>query len=183
MPVKKSPMMRLNDNLKRAVHSGDGYDDYMTVYQFLKHKSALLANRIKKLRYTIANFFEEGGEIVSDTDDVFDVSIQGVRLTIKYDEAGDVTDYSVSGMKRKKDVVNRLLSLFFCTHMIPIYEDILLATEEQLADMDNDNVLRGMSELRDIIRGDRYLTVGSISDVKIASEDDPDPFGIFAEER
>lgn len=182
MPVKKNPMVRLNDNLKRAVHSGDGYDDYMTVYQFLMQKAALLSTRIKKLRYTIASFFEEGGEIVTEREDTFDVTIHGVRLTIVYDEAGDVTDYSVSGMKRKKEVVDRLLSLFFCTHMIPIYEDILCKTKEQLADMDNDNVLRGMTELRDIIRGDRYLTVGSISDMKIASEDDPDPFGIFEEE-
>ena len=99
------------------------------------------------------------------------------------DDSGEVTGYEMDGIKGKQDVVRRILSLFFCLHMMPVYAKILDVTAEQIADMDNDNVLRGMSEIRDLIRGDKYLTASSIRGTDIRTEEDPaDPFGVFSEE-
>ncbi len=169
MVVRKTPQQKLNRELRKAVHSGDGYEDYMTVYQFLHSKISLLNQRMRRMQRDIDTFFDDGGEIALN-EEHYDVSLDGVTLSVSYDEDGEVTDYFISGMKGKRDTVRRIMGLFFSVHMMPIYRRIISETNEQLADLDNDRTLRGMSELRDIIRGDRYLTSFAVSGVEIDSE-------------
>lgn len=181
--AKKTPQNKLNRDLRKAIHSGDGYDDYMTVYQFLRQKQALVTERMKIMRHRIDDFYADGGEAYQKKDGTFRVILDGVTLSIAMDDSGEVTGYEMDGIKGKQDVVRRILSLFFCLHMMPVYAKILDVTAEQIADMDNDNVLRGMSEIRDLIRGDKYLTASSIMGTDIRTEEDPaDPFGVFSEE-
>lgn len=169
MAVKRTPQQKLNRELRRAIHSGDGYDDYMTAVQFMQAKVSLLKQRMLRMQGDIDRFFDEGGEITCE-DEVFNVHIDGVTLLVRYDGDGEVSEYTVSGMRGKRDVVRRLLGLFFCVHLIPVYKGIVEATAEQLADMDNDRTLRGMSELRDLIRGDRYLTSYAVSGLDVDTE-------------
>lgn len=168
----KKPQVRFNNDLRKAVHSGDGYSDYMTVYQFLVQKLNGMKDLLRRSKHFIQDFYLEGGEVRQEDKGVFHASIDGVDLRIVFDGDGDVSEYSVTGIKRKKDVAKRILNLFFYEHLIPMVEDIILTTEEQLKDMDNDNTLRGLSELRDIIRGDKYLTSMVVSGVEIATEED-----------
>ena len=44
----KKPQIRLNNDIKKAVHSGNGYEDYMTVYQFLKCKLDMLTRALRR---------------------------------------------------------------------------------------------------------------------------------------
>ena len=170
--AKTKPQMKLNRDLKKAIHSGDGYDDYMTVYQFQMQKLALMRTTLKRIRRRLEAFFMDGGEIYPDEEGVFHASIEGVELCVVYDQDGDVSDYSISGIKGKSHVAKRILNLFFDEHMIPIFENLITLTDEQLKDMDNDNTLRGLFELRDIMRGDKYLTAAAISGIEIATEED-----------
>ena len=59
--ARKTPQNRLNRDLRKAIHSGDGYDDYMTVYQFLRQKQALVTERMKIMRHRIDDFYADGG--------------------------------------------------------------------------------------------------------------------------
>jgi len=182
MTQRKTAQNRLNRDLRKAVHSGDGYDDYMRIYQFLRQKQNIVNERMRIMRHRIDDFYNDGGT-VTEGDGSFTVSLSGVSVHIGFDVEGDVSSYKVDGMKGKRDTVERILSLFFCLHMMPVYRHILETTMEQIADMDNDNVLRGLSEIRELIRGDRYLTASSIAGTELRSEDDiPDPFGIYGEE-
>lgn len=171
--------LKLNRELRKAVHSGNGYDDYMTVYQFEQGKIAELTRRIARMQHEIDGYYEAGGKLIEDPEGVFTLALAGVRMKISYDGSGEVTGYAVDGIKGHRDTVWEMLSLFFCTHLMPIYERILDRTADQIADMDNDNVLKGLCEVRDIIRGDRYLTTAAVSGVNINTESDTDPFGIF----
>ena len=180
----KKPQIRLNRDLKKAIHSGNGYDDYMTVYQFQMQKLALIRTTLKKVKHRIEDFFLDGGEICREDDiDVFHATLDGVDLRVVYDEDGDVSDYSITGMKGKGDVAKRILNMFFDEHLISILGDIISVTDEQLKDMDNDNTLRGLFELRDIIRGDKYLTAAAISGIDIATEEDRNElFGLMEDD-
>ncbi len=179
--VIKKPQMKLNRDLKKAIHSGSGYDDYMTIYQFQMQKLAILRKTLRDMKYSITDFYEDGGEVSqTEEENVFHATLDGVELRVVYDHEGNVDEYSITGMRKKPDVAKRILNLFFNEHIIPIYEGIIATTEEQLKDLDNDNTLRGLYELRDIMRGDKYLTAAAISGLEIVSEDDRDIFaGIF----
>lgn len=178
----KKPQAKLNRELKKAVHSGDGYDDYMTVYQFQQQKLAMVRNALKRAKHGIDDFYYDGGEIIQGADNVFIAVMDGVELRVVYDKDGDVSDYSITGMKGKSQVAKRILNLFFDEHLIAIFEEIIKLTEEQLKNMDNDNTLRGLFELRDIMRSDKYLTASAISGLDIAMEDDPGLFDFTEEE-
>lgn len=182
MVSKRTAQNRLNKDLRKAIHSGDGYEDYITVYQFLKQKQALVTERMRLMRHRIDDFYDEGGEATMDRDRNLTLSLNGVVMHVYVDGDGEISGYDLNGIRGKREVVQRLLSLFFCLHMLPIYGSIVQTTVEQLADMDNDNVLRGMTEIRDIIRGDKYLTVSSLLGTDIRTENDIDPFGLFTEE-
>ena len=132
--AKKTPQNKLNRDLRKAIHSGDGYDDYMTVYQFLRQKQALVTERMKIMRHRIDDFYADGGEAYQKKDGTFRVVLDGVTLSITMDDSGEVTGYEMDGIKGKQDVVRRILSLFFCLHMIPVYAKILDVTAEQIAD-------------------------------------------------
>lgn len=173
------PMFRFSRDLKKAVHSGEGYDDYMTVYQFLQEKIGILQYRINRMQKHIDDFYDEGGVITHDGN-VYTVELGESKITVLYDESGSVTGYSVEGLKGRREFVWYMLGLFFSTHLMPIYQKIIDSTQEQLKDVDNDNILKGISEIRDLIRGDRYLTAAAVSNLKIASEDDVDPFSMFS---
>ena len=173
MAAAKKPQAKLNRELKKAVHSGDGYDDYMTVYQFQQQKLAMVRNALRRAKHRIDDFFYDGGEILQTEENEFRAAIDGVELRVVYDDDGDVSEYSITGMKGKSQVAKKILNLFFDEHLIPIFEDIILLTDEQLKNMDNDNTLRGLFELRDIMRSDKYLTAAAISGLDIAMEDDP----------
>ncbi len=182
MTQKRTAQNRLNRDLRKAVHSGDGYDDYMRIYQFLRQKQNIVSDRMRIMRHRIDDFYGDGGN-VTEENGLFTLSLSGVLLHIGFDADGEVSSYGVEGMKGRRDTVERMLSLFFCLHMMPVYRHILETTAEQIADMDNDNVLRGMSEIRELIRGDRYLTASSLAGAELRSEDDiPDPFGLYGEE-
>ncbi|MBQ7701246.1 MAG: hypothetical protein IJT54_02470 [Candidatus Methanomethylophilaceae archaeon] len=168
--------MKLNRDLKKAIHSGSGYDDYMTIYQFQMQKLAIIRKTLRDMKHSINDFYEEGGETYETDENEFCASIDGVTLHVAYDDEGNVIEYSIKGMRKKPDVAKRILNLFFYEHIIPIFEDIIETTQEQLKNLDNDNTLRGLYELRDIMRGDKYLTAAAISGLEIVSEDDRDIF-------
>lgn len=173
--------LKLNRELRKAVHSGDGYDDYMTIYQFLQAKVGLIKQRMAGMERSVDSFYEKGGKITMDSGSGECVVTYGdVCITVIYDAEGDVTDYSVRGLKGRREVLWFMLGLFFCVRLIPVYRGIIAQTEEQLANLDNDNVLRGMSEIRDLIRGDKYLTVAAIGDMDVSAES-VDPFDLFPE--
>lgn len=177
MTAPKMPF-RFNNELKKAVHSGDGYEDYKTVYQFLQEKIDVLQYRLNRMQKHIDDFYGRGGTIESE-DGSHVVSIDASKIRITYDGDGDVTGYSVEGLKGRREYVWYMLGLFFSTHLMPIYGQIVEDTREQLRDIDNDNILRGIAEVRDLIRGDRYLTSAAVSNMKISAEEDVDPFGIY----
>ena len=181
MAIRKTAQIRLNDELKKAVHSGSGWYDYKVTVQFLNSMKDLLRNNIQSARAELSLFFGGGGVIEEDdSGDVFDLSFDGVNVHIVYD-GGEVSEYTVSGMKGRRDVVQRLLSLFFYDRMLPKYENMVVEIDRMLADLDNDTTLRGLSELREIIRGDRYMTVSAISGLPIRDESD-DGYDLFGGE-
>ena len=171
--------LRLSREVRQAVHSGDGYDDYVTMYQFEHAKMNELNHRIARMEQAIQAFYDDGGEISQQGDLDFTISYDSVRLHIIYDTDGQVSAYSVEGMRGRRATVKRILGLFFSIHLLPYYRQILDTTEDQLKDIDNDNVLKGISEIRDLIRGDKYLTTAAISSVGLSQEEGEDPFGIL----
>lgn len=183
MPTKPRPQIRLSKELKKAVHSGGGWEDYATVCQFEAHKVAVLDKRLRIMRHALDDFYLDGGTVEGPPeekteDGVFRMALDGAVMEIVYAADGTVKGYTVSGMNGSGAVHRRMLSLFFCLHLIPVYENIIEATKEQLADIDNDNVLRGIAEIRELLREDRYLTAAAISGVDISTEDE-DPFDLF----
>lgn len=180
MATARKPAVRFNKELRKAIHSGDGYDDYMTLYQFEKYKLSVLNQRIRRMQHAIDEFFDDDGEI-DHQGQLFEVSLGETKLKVLFDDAGEVTDYSLTGIKGRRDVVDRIMGLFFSVYLLPVYKRIIAATEEQLADLENDSILKGMCEIRDIIRGDRYLTSFAVSGTDLSSEAD-DLYELFGGE-
>ena len=167
----KKPQIRLNNDIKKAVHSGNGYEDYMTVYQFLKCKQDMLTRALRRIKHRMEDFYYDGGEVFQEDDSTFHASRAGVDLRIVYDGEGDVTEYTVTGIKKKSHVAERILYQFLDELFVPFFENAIAVTEEQLKNLDNDNTLRGLCELRDLIRKDTYLTTAAISGLDIMSEE------------
>lgn len=172
--------IRLNKELKKAVHSAEEYEDYLTLIQFLTKERSILATRLKRIEMAISEFYSAGGDITSE-DGVVKVSFGELKYVIVFDENGDVEQYSVRnpGDKYETEYAHKI---FFCSYIRPYYQTRVKNIEDQLADLDNDNTLRGICELRDVIRGDRWLTTSAVSGIKIQKEEDVDPYGVFDEE-
>lgn len=172
--------LRLNKELKRAVHSGDEYEDYLTLVQFLVKERSILALRLQRLESALAEFYTAGGKITEE-DGTVNVTFGDLQYVIKFGPGGDVEHYSVRnpGGKGETEAAHKM---FFCTYIRPYYESRVKVIDEQLADLDNDNTLRGICEIREAIRGDRWLTMSTVSGVDIQREEDIDPYGVFGRE-
>lgn len=169
--------LRLNQELKKAVLSSDGYDDYVTLVQFLTKQRSLLMTRMIRVIEELHNFEKMGGIIDFDNDTVT-IQLDTLKYTVEYREDGSIGRYSVENPDNS-DAVEYVHRIFFAAYIRPIYADKLQLLDEQLDDIDNDNVLKGMGEVRRAIRGDKYLTVEAAAGTSIQLEEDADPLGLF----
>lgn len=172
--------IKLNRELKRAVHSGDEYDDYQAIMQFLNKQRSILAFRLRRIEMAINDFYNAGGEM-EKVDNVLNVSFGDLRYTVVYNSLEQVEEYHVKHPGNKNEV-EYCHKIYYCSHMRPKFASTIKKLDEQLADLDNDNTLRGIFEIRNAIRGDRWLTMSAVSGVGIQREDDIDPYGVFGRE-
>lgn len=179
--ANNKPQMRLNKELKKAIHSGDGYDDYMTLKQHYEQQKGIVTHRIKKLEAQINDFVQNGGRAGCKPSGV-EITKGGVNYVVEFNDHGDVCRYEVTRKDASKEDVSELHKLFFAMYLLPKYATSLKSIDLSLANMDNDNTLKGMASLRDQIRKDQYLTMGAISGVDIGIESDHDPFNIMGDE-
>lgn len=172
--------MKLNLELKRAVQSGDDYDEYVAIVQFMQKQRSKLAIRLKEMDAAIDEFYRTGGTMKQD-ENVLTISHGNLQYTIVYDADGQIVEYLVKnpGEHNKLEYVHRI---YFCAYWRPYFESKIKNLDEELADLDNDNTLRGIFEVRKSIRGDRWMTMSALSGVNIQKEEDIDPYGIFSRE-
>ena len=171
------PQLRLSNELKKAVHSHEEYEDMMTLVQFMVKERSELAMRLSRITMQLEIFYAAGGKIIKG-DKTVTITFENFSYVIRYNEDGDVCEYTVHNPSNTIGV-DHAHRIFFCSYIRPWYVQKLKEIEEQLADIDNDNTLRGIAEIRKAIRGDKWLTISSISGTAIQSEEDIDPFGIF----
>lgn len=172
--------LRLNPELKKAVMSSDEYDDYIILVQFLTGQRSLLYSRLERITGML-NEFELNGGIIKNDGNVTTIEFNTLCYTVEYRDDGSVGKYTVENPDNSV-AVDWIHRIFFAAYIRPIYADKIDGLNEQLRDIDNDNVLKGIGEIRRSLRGDRYLTTAAISGASIQSEDDVDPFGIFGDD-
>lgn len=171
--------LRLNTELKKAVHSSDEYEDYMALVQFLVKQKTILALRLSRIIEQLEWFEASGGSITHDPDlKCTSIQYMDLEYTVEYRDDGSVSKYTVVNPDNQV-AVEYVHKIFFCAYIRPMYSDKIDLIDEQLADIDNDNVLKGIGEIRKSIRGDKYLTTAAISGASIQSEEDIDPYNIF----
>jgi len=165
--------------------SSDEYPEFMTLLQFYTDLVKQVELRKKKIEESIQDFFAEGGDITREGN-LVTISCEdpdtGDTLTYKitYASNGDVEEISYKP-KRNPVLVEKMQRMIFCITLLPFYEDMIGTFNTNLSNLKNDNVLNGLAEVRNMIRGDQYLTVGAIGGVDISRIADSDPFGIFEE--
>lgn len=177
MATQMKMQLRLSSELKKAVHSQDEYEDMMTLVQFLVKEKSVLSQRLARITAQLAVFRTAGGEIVN-SDGSTVIKFDDLVYTVKYDKDGCVSEYTVKNPGNSIGV-EHIHRIFFCAYIRPWYVQKIEQLDEQLADIDNDNTLRGIAEIRKAIRGDKWLTIASISGTSVQSEEDVDPYGIF----
>lgn len=177
---KNNPNFRLSTDLKKAIHSSDEYDDYITLHQFLTKQQSVLAERMKRIVKVLADFETSGGKIKTE-DKTTTIELGKLRYTVTYREDETVEKYTVENPDEQESV-EQIHKIFFAGYILPLYESKLNEINKQLTDLDNDNTLKGIFEIRKAIRRDKYLTTAAISGTVIQSEDDVDPLGIFGDD-
>lgn len=172
--------MKLNSQLKKAIHSSDEYEDYMTLVQFLVKEKSILSLRMARIIAKLSSF-EAGGGVIEHQEGGTRVSYGDIVYVISYREDGSIRRYYVDN---PDDSVGAEYchEIFWCSYIRPYYADKIAQIDKQLADIDNDNVLKGIGEIRKLLRQDRYMTAAAISGTMIQSEEDLDPYGLFGGE-
>lgn len=179
MPTQ-GKMMRLPREVKRAIYSGEGYENYKTLVQFHTRTQTLLEARIHAMEEFTSEFYESGGTM-EETEDGCTVAMGETRYTVAFGKDGRVARYSVEN-PLDEDAMRYLHGLFFVLYMLPIYRSTLEHVKRGLADMENSNVLKGLDQIRKVIRDDKYLTVAAISGLEVRVEEEVDPFEVFGNE-
>lgn len=174
------PQLRLSTELKKAVHSREEYEDMMTLVQFMVKERSEIALRLSRISAQLEIFVAAGGRIVNE-DKSTTITFGDLTYSIRYNDDGDVCEYTVRNPSNTIGV-DHVHRIFFCAYIRPWYLQKLQQIEEQLADIDNDNTLRGIAEIRKAIRGDKWLTISAISGTAVQSEEDVDPYGIFGDD-
>lgn len=172
--------LRLNQELKKAVLSSDEYDDFMILVQFLVKQRSLLVLRMARIVEELRSFEEMGGCIDFDEGTVT-VELDTLRYTVEYRSDGSVARYTVDNPENS-DAATYVHRIFFAAYIRPIYADKIRLLDEQLTNLDNDNTLKGIGEIRKSIRGDRWLTIEAVRGTSIQTEEDADPYKIFEDE-
>lgn len=153
----------------------------MTFVQFLRAKITLLTDRKAAAEVELESFRAMGGKAVYDAENgTYTVSHGETVYTVRYGKDGTVAEYNVRNPLNKESM-SLLHRVFFATYMLPKYEAIIESTQETLRNLDNDSTLRGMGEMRRIIRDDNYLTVAAVSGVGVDVEKDDNPFAVLGE--
>lgn len=176
--TKLGAVPHLNRELRKAVHSGEGYETYITIYQYEKGLQDALEQAKLSAEEDIRNFYRDGGQIERQGLNIL-MTFNGASLFIEYDIQGNVISYTPRPVFRHRRDIQRMMGLFFDTYMLPKYNAMLEKSKDQLEDLDNDRIIRGICEIRDLIRGDRYMTVNAVSGMGTSEEDSTDSLGIF----
>lgn len=182
MTQTKARTLRLPREVRKAVFSGDGYEDYKTILQFHTRSVGLIKKRIAKMEQRSAKFFADGGTMKRGGDGEVAVSMKDVVYRIRYKSDGSVASYSVENPTGNEEALHELHALYFTIYMLPVYRNTLAFLEKGIADMENSVVLKGLGILQKILREDRYLTTAAVSGLQIQDEDDVDPFEVFGNE-
>ena len=178
--AKTRTQIKFSRALKAAVHSGDGWDDYTTLVQFLNQKVALIELKASETAGRIDGFFEDGGTVDDEGEGIMHASFGGTELRAVFGPGGDVEEYTLSHARRSS--VERIWQLFRDQCLLTAYSSIIARTRESLKDLDNANTIEGLRELRCMIRGDRYLTAAAVTGLDVAVEDDQDLLSCLEEE-
>lgn len=174
--------LKLNRELRKAVHSGDQYEEYKTTYQYNLGYMAWVREIISRMEAEIDAYYADGGalEVIDEHD--WHLVIGDTEMDIRLDDDGNVQEYTRRHVHGHMPEVRRMQMMFFAANMLPIYKQILETVQECQKDLDDANIVKGLSEIREIIRGDKYLTVAAVSGVGISEEEDIDPFRIFTDD-
>lgn len=173
--------IRVPPEVRKATVAGPGYEEYKKYTQFIGKCCSVIDSRLKLMKKATSDFYAEGGTC-EKKDGAVTIALRDTVYQVAYAPDGRVVHYSCD--HPHGDTSDQLLieRLFYCLVLTPRYEQLLATFKAESADLENDVTIRGIAEIVDAIRQDKYLTMTAVSGAGIVSDQDADPFQMFNQE-
>ena len=175
MPTKTTTV-RLNNEIKKAIHSGDGYHEFKTLMQFYGEMKTAAEKVRKDMDNNVQRFLSIGGDLQYADDGMIIATYSKVTLGIRFDDE----DKEIAEIKYVNDtklkIMSDLADVIYQFKMIPHVDDMMQMIQDMNVDLENDNALRGLVEIRNTFRSDPHLTAFGISGISLKNPDDKEGF-------
>jgi len=184
--------IKLNNKIKKAVVMGDGYEDFETLMQYqtvlineVEYRIDKLEKRIEFL-YGKVSIVQEGDSTIvtcSKARNEDDQTEDNTFIMILHHDKKGKVEFVTKNLCKDDELRSNIDQLMWAAAILPLYYKFFNELVAQRKDIKNSEAIRSLAGLSRDIRQDLFTTVGCVSHFNILdSDDETDPYGIFAEE-